>query len=251
MNNTLTYTIPETGLILLEADNQPSGRTYEMRFRDMPTEDKPREKLLKYGPSNLTVPELLAVIINVGSTKEDVLAMSTRVVKEYGERALSAQTNPAALAADLEIPIYKAAQIVACGELGRRFFQKNKSGLTMVRTAKDVYSYARDMERLPKEHLRGIYLNSHYRVIHDEVLSIGTINANLVHPREVFKPAVEYGAAAIILVHNHPSGIITPSAADIEITEQLIAAGKIMGLNLIDHVIIGNGKYNSIEAQYG
>src|SRR3989338_1726059 len=247
---TNTYTIPETGLILLEADALSSGRTYFLRIKDMPSEDKPREKLLKYGPSNLTVQELLAVIINTGSTKEDVLAMSARVVKEYGERALSAQTNPATLATDLEIPIHKAAQIVACGELGRRFFQKNKSGLTMVRTAKDVFNYARDMERLPKEHLRGIYLNSHYRVIHDEVLSIGTINANLIHPREVFKPVVEYGAAAVILVHNHPSGIVTPSAADIEITEQLIAAGKIMGIHLIDHVIIGNGKHCSVEAQY-
>jgi DNA repair protein RadC len=95
-----------------------------------------------------------------------------------------------------------------------------------------------------------LYLNSHYRVIHDEVLSIGTINANLIHPREVFKPALEYGAAAVILVHNHPSGITTPSAADIEITEQLVAAGKIMGINLIDHVIVGHTKYISIPVVY-
>lgn len=246
-----TYTIPETGLMLMAADMPINNRTYVLRIKDMPTEDKPREKLLKYGPSNLTVQELLAIILNTGSTKEDVLAMSARVVKEYGERALSAQTNPAALAEDLDIPLHKAAQIVACGELGRRFWQKNKGGLAVVRTAKDVFSYARDMERLPKEHLRGIYLNSHYRVIHDEVLSIGTINANLVHPREVFRPALEYGAAAVILVHNHPSGITTPSAADVEITEQLIAAGKIMGINLIDHVIIGNGKHTSVDVQYG
>lgn len=246
-----TYTIPDTDLVMMETDVVPGGRTYVLRIKDMPSEDKPREKLLKYGPTNLTVQELLAVVINTGSTKEDVLAMSARLVKEYGERALSAQTNPAALATDLDIPIYKAAQIVACGELGRRFFQKNKSGLAIVRTAKDVYNYARDMERLPKEHLRGIYLNSHYRVIHDEVLSIGTINASLIHPREVFKPAVEYGAVAVILVHNHPSGIITPSAADVEITEQLIAAGKIMGINIIDHIIIGNGKHTSVEVQYG
>jgi DNA repair protein RadC len=245
-----TYTIPQNGLILMTADTPINDRTYVLRIKDMPNEDKPREKLIKYGPSNLTVSELLAVILTTGTVKEDVLAMSARVVKEYGERALSAQINPTILAADLNIPVQKAAQIVACSELGRRFYQKNKNGLAMVRTAKDVFLYTRDMERLPKEHLRGLYLNSHYRVIHDEVLSIGTINANLIHPREVFKPALEYGAAAVILVHNHPSGITTPSAADIEITEQLVAAGKIMGINLIDHVIVGHTKYISIPVVY-
>ena len=245
-----TYTIPETGLMLIDASYLTAGRTYVLKIKDMPTEDKPREKLLKYGPSNLTVAELLAVVITTGSKNEDVLVMANRMVKEYGGRALSSQTDATTLAKDLQIPVVKATQIIACGELGRRFYQKNKAGLATVRTAKDVYEYARDMERLPKEHLRGIYLNAHYRVIHDEVLSIGTINANVVHPREVFKPALEYGAAAVILVHNHPSGFPTPSAADVEITEQLVAAGKIMGVHLIDHVVIGNGKYTSIDVQY-
>lgn len=245
-----TYTIPETGLVLVDASYLSMERPYVLKIKDMPTEDKPREKLLKYGPSNLSAPELLAVIMNTGSKNEEVLAMATRVLKEYGERALTSQTDAVALARDLEIPELKAAQIVACNELGRRFYQKNKSGLATVRTAKDVFNYAKEMANLPKEHLRGIYVNTHYRVIHDEVLSIGTINTNLVHPREVFKPALEYGAAAVILVHNHPSGSSTPSATDIEITEQLVAAGKIMGVHLIDHVVIGDNKYTSINVQY-
>ncbi len=243
-----TYTFPDTNLTLVETG--PVERTYVLRVKDMLEEDKPREKLLKYGPSTLSIHELLAVVLNTGTIKEDVLAMATRVVKEYGERALSAQTNAAALAHDLEIPLGKATQIIACSELGRRFYQKNKSGLAVLRTAKDVFTYTRDMERLPKEHLRGLYLNSHYRVIHDEVLSIGTINANLIHPREVFRPAIEYGAAAIILVHNHPSGVTKASGADVEVTEQLVAAGKIIGIHLIDHVIIGQGKCASVEVQY-
>lgn len=244
-----TYTIPQTDLVLIDASSL-CERPYVLKIKDMPDEDKPREKLLKYGPSNLSVAELLAIVFNTGSKNEDVLAVANRVVKDYGERALASQTNAAALAKDLDIPELKATQIVACSELGRRFYQKNKAGLTLVRNAKDVFNYARDMANLPKEHLRGIYLNTHYRVIHDEVLSIGTINTNLIHPREVFKPALEYGAAAMILVHNHPSGVPTASAADIEITEQLVAAGKIMGLHLIDHVIIGNNKYISVEVQY-
>lgn len=243
-----TYTLQDTNLTLVETGSVE--RTYTLRVRDMLTEDKPREKMLKFGPESLSIHELLAVVLNTGTIKEDVLAMATRVVKEYGERALSAQTNAANLSHDLDIPLGKATQIVACSELGRRFYQKNRTGLAVLRTAKDVYQYVRDMERLPKEHLRGLYLNSHYRVIHDEVLSIGSINANLIHPREVFKPAIEYGAAAIILVHNHPSGITKPSAADIEVTEQLVAAGKIIGIHLIDHIIIGQGKSASIEVRY-
>lgn len=245
-----SYTITDTNLMLIDASKLTLERPYILKVRDMPNEDKPREKLLKYGPANLTVAELLAVIMNTGTKNEDVLAMATRVLKEYGERALTSQVDAVVLAKDLKIPEMKAAQIVACNELGRRFYQKNKAGLTVVRTAKDVFNYAKDMANLPKEHLRGIYVNTHYRVIHDEVLSIGTINANMIHPREVFRPALEYGAAAVILVHNHPSGIPTASATDIEITEQIVAAGKIMGTPLIDHVIIGNNRYISIDISY-
>ncbi len=244
-----TYTIPQTDLVLIDA-SALSERSYVLKIKDMPAEDKPREKLLATGPANLSVAELLAIVFNTGSKNEDVLALATRVIKDYGERSLANQTNARALAKDLEIPEMKALQIVACSELGRRFYQKNKAGLVAVRNAKDVFAYTRDMVNLPKEHLRGIYLDTHYRVIHDEVLSIGTINTNVVHPREVFKPALEYGAAAMILVHNHPSGVIAASAVDIEITEQLVAAGKILGVPLIDHVIIGNNKYSSIDIQY-
>lgn len=226
------------------------GRTYVLKIRDLPNEDKPREKLIKYGPDSLSVHELLAVVLNTGTTREDVLAMSSRVVKEYGERTLAGQTNPTRLATELQIPLGKAAQIVACSALGQRFYSRRAGGPAVLRTAKDVYQYARDMERLPKEHLRGIYLNTHHRVIHDEVISIGTINANLIHPREVYKPAIEYGAAAILLVHNHPSGIVKPSQADIDITTQLIEVGKIIGIGIVDHVIIGQGKFSSIDAEY-
>jgi len=107
-----------------------------------------------------------------------------------------------------------------------------------------------DMRNLPKEHLRGIYLNSHHRIIHDEVISIGTINSNMVHPREVFKPAIEHGAAAVILAHNHPSGIVTPSQADIDITNHIIEVGKLIGIPVIDHVVITKNKFISIDVAY-
>ncbi len=245
-----SYTLSNFDL-LFEEGTVPAGKTYDiLKIKDMPSEDKPREKLGKYGPAALSVAELIAVILNTGTVKEEVMMMSSRIIKDYGERSLAGQTDASKLSKDMDIPLHKAMQIVACAELGKRFFERKVQGIQTVRTAKDVYEYLRDMRDLPKEHLRGIYLNTHHRVIRDEVISIGTINSNLIHPREVFKPAIEYGAAAVILAHNHPSGIPTPSEADIEITKHIIAAGKMIGIPLLDHVIIGKNKFVSIEADY-
>jgi DNA repair protein RadC len=150
----------------------------------------------------------------------------------------------------MDIPIVKACQIVACGELGRRFYDKSESGFTTIRSAKDVYEYLQDMRNLPKEHLRGLYLNSHSKILRDEVISIGTVNSNMIHPREVFRPAIEANAAAIVLAHNHPSGEASPSAEDIEITKQLVQAGKILGITVLDHVIITKNSFTSVNANY-
>lgn len=225
-------------------------RQYPLKIHDLPEDERPREKLMKQGPEALSLPELLAVILGTGSTKESILSMANRIIREYGERSVISQNDAKKLAEDLGIPEGKACQIVACGEIGRRLYQKNSAGFTVIRSAQDVHEYLRDMHNLPKEHLRGLYLNSHNRIIHDEVISIGTINANLVHPREVFRPAVEYSAAAIVLAHNHPSGVLTPSTQDVEITNQLIEAGKVIGINVLDHVIITKESFSSISANY-
>jgi len=225
-------------------------KEYVLKIRDLPLGETPREKLKLHGPETLSLPELLAVVLNVGSKNEGIMEMANRIVKEYGEKSIFAEKNPAKLAEDLSIPVIKACQIVACGELGKRFYEKNSSGFTVIRTAKDAYEYLRDMHNLPKEHLRGLYLNSHNRIIHDEVISIGTINTNIVHPREVFRPAIEYSAAAVILAHNHPSGSAVPSKEDVEITEQLVRAGKIIGINILDHVVVTKDGYVSIKANY-
>lgn len=235
---------------MVVADQKGDIREYILRIADMPLESRPREKLMKQGPGSLSVIELLAVLLNTGSTKEGVMEMANRIIREYGERSIIAEHDPEKLAHDLGVPVGKACQIIACGELGRRFYQKNNSGFTTIRSAKDVYEHLRDMHNLPKEHLRGLYLNAHNRIIHDEVISIGTINANLIHPREVFRPAIEYSAVAIVLAHNHPSGTPTPSEQDVEITNQLIHAGKIIGINVLDHVIITKDTFMSISANY-
>jgi DNA repair protein RadC len=215
-----------------------SDREYTLRFRDIPTEKKPRERLVREGPGALSTPELLASILVTGTQKEDVMAMANRIVQEYGEQSALFSTDAKMLAEDLDIPLGKAVQIIACGELGRRFFKRNRNGAPVIRTARDVYEYTIDMRNLTKEHLRGLYLNTHYQLVHDEIISIGTIDANIVHPREVFRPALAHAAAAVILVHNHPSG---------NVSQQLHEAGKMIGIELIDHIVITADTFTSIS----
>src|SRR5579864_1357843 len=177
--------------------------------------------------------------------------MSRRLLKEYGDNIVVNQKDPRKVAALLGLPLIKSCQLVACFELGRRLFKAGDGRKPIViRTASQVYDYLKDMRDLPKEHLRGLYLDSHYQLIHDELISIGTLTSNVIHPREVFRPALEFSAAALILAHNHPSGVPKPSEADLAITRQIIEAGKVLGIGLLDHVIIAKNKHESIPVEY-
>lgn len=223
-------------------------KKYVLKVADMPASDRPREKLLGSGPKNLNLTELLAIIINSGTKKEEVMSMASRLLAEYGEKNITKQTDPQVLAKEMDLPLVKACQLVACFELGRRLWQKKSAGLTTIRSAKDVYDYLLDMRNLAKEQVRALYLNQHYQLIHDEVVSLGTAGASIFDAKEVFKPAIQYGASAVVLAHNHPSGKLGASDADKQITEQLRQAGEILGIEFIDHVIIGQNKYNSLMA---
>lgn len=228
---------------------QETNSSYVLRIRDLPLSEKPREKLIALGPTNLTVAELVAIILEVGTKKEEVLVMAERILKEYGEKAIIHETNPQKLSEALGIPITKACRLIASFELGRRYFASRSGRAVYVRNAKQAYQYLRGMGSLQKEQFRGLYLNSRYQVVHDEVISVGSLTANIVHPREVFQPALEYGAVAIIIAHNHPSGNLLPSNADLEVTEQLDAAGRLLGIDLLDHLIITNQAYKSIRKE--
>lgn len=239
------YHLSESNII-----TEHGEKTYKLHIKDLPEEEKPREKLIKYGPSVLSSAELLAVLLNTGTKKEGVLEMTNRLLKEYGDKAIVDQRDPKKVQGALNIPLVKACQIVACFELGRRSFKTRTGGAVHLRTPKQVFEYVKDMRELSKEHLRGLYLDNHYRLIRDEVISIGSLTANITHPREVFRPALEYSASAMILVHNHPSGVVKPSESDIEITKQLVEAGKILGIHLLDHVIVTKKEYTSVPVKY-
>jgi len=238
MNN--TYAIKDNDLIL------GSSKKYVLRIKDMDEANKPREKLIKHGSDFLSVSELLAVVFTVGTRKENVLQMTHRILKEYGERAIVSERKPVKLAQELDIPLNKACQIVACFELGRRYFSEKDGRSIFIRSAKQAFEYLSDMKNLPKECLRGLYLNSRYQIVHDEVISMGSLTSNIVHAREVFRPAIECSAAAVIIAHNHPSGSLLPTQSDFEVTDKLVQAGGVLGIDILDHVIIAGDKYISI-----
>jgi len=220
---------------------------YVLRLRDLPVEEKPREKLLDLGAAHLSVAELIAIIWGVGTRKEDVLAMAKRTMKEYGEGALAGgNVSAKSLAETAGIPLHKACQVVASLELGRRFYAQHGGRPTFVRNAAQAREYLKDMGTSQKEQLRGLYLSSRYQVIHDEVISVGSLTANIVHPREVFRPAIEHSAVAVIIAHNHPSGSLEPTAADLTVTRQLQEAGRTLGIDLLDHLIIAGDTHTSI-----
>lgn len=234
------YSLVDTDVITHE------GSRYILRVRDLPLEDKPREKMLALGPGDLTHAELMAVLLGVGTKKEEVFAMSHRILREYGEKALVSEKNPKALAETLDIPIAKACQIVASFELGRRFYQDKAGKPVFIRTAQQAFEHLKSMGHLQKEQLRGLYLNSRYQVIYEEVISIGSLTANIVHPREVFQPAIEHGAVAVIVAHNHPSGNPSPTTDDHTVTRQLRQAGTILGIDLLDHIVIAGNEFISM-----
>jgi DNA repair protein RadC len=231
----------------LRDHNLVMGETpYVLRIRDLPIEEKPREKLQQLGPGSLSVAELVAIIIGVGTRKEDVMAMSRRIISEYGEKAIINETNPERLASALAIPIGKAQQIIACAEFGRRMFSVDGGKPVYIRTANQAFQHVAHIGYLKKEQLRGLYLNSRHELIHEEVISVGSLTANIVHPREVFQPAMARGAVGVIIAHNHPSGDPHPTDADYNVTIQLRAAGQLLGIELLDHIVVAKGIYKTV-----
>lgn len=236
-----SYVLKDRDLLFIAKEKE-----YVLRVRDLPINDKPREKLIEHGPTALSEVELLAIVLNAGTRKEEIFSMVSRILKPYGENVIVNQSDPKILEKELEIPLGKACQIVASFELGRRFFKQPNGRPVILRTPRQVFEHLKEMGNLPKEYLRGLYLDSRHRLVHDEVISIGSLTANIVHPREVFRPALEHQAVAVIIAHNHPSGVLRATREDVKITEQLAEAGKIMGIDLLDHIIIGKNKFVSI-----
>ncbi|UCF79385.1 MAG: DNA repair protein RadC [Candidatus Eiseniibacteriota bacterium] len=213
---------------------------------DLPRVDRPREKLAQKGSSALSDAELLAVILGTGTRGIGVLQIAREILKSHGMSRL-----PSVSLSDLEttkgVGIARACQILACMELGRRVFCPENEFSALVKQPEDAAALSRELSVARKEHFCTLYLDTRNRLIKKEIISIGTLNASLVHPREVFQPAVECSAASVILVHNHPSGDAEPSREDLLLTKRLVAAGEIMGIDVLDHVIVARRSFVSLK----
>ncbi len=213
----------------------------------MPLVDKLRETMLKNGPKALSDSELLAIILRTGNKRENVINVANRLFSKYNVKSLS-RISIGSLKKELGIGEAKACQIIACFELGRRLARFKEDKKLVIKNAKDIAKvFIPEMSSLKKEHFKGIYLDSRKKIIKEETIFIGSLNESVIHPREIFQIALNENAAALILIHNHPSGNPKPSKEDIEITKKLIEAGDILGIPVLDHIIIGDKKYFSMR----
>ncbi len=217
-----------------------------MKIKDLPKVDRPREKLEKYGPDKLSNAELLAVILGKGMKGLNVLELSHKIFRKFSGTSL-ADANSKELKNFLGLGGAKSCAIVACFELSRRLLKDKKAELIL--SPKDVWENLIDIRNSKKEHFIVFYLDSRNQKIQREVISVGTLNASLIHPREVFEPAICHSAAQILISHNHPSGDVRPSDDDISVTKRLINAGKILGIEVIDHVVVSQCAYLSLKCE--
>jgi DNA repair protein RadC len=218
-------------------------------IRDLPLGDRPRERLRDAGAQSLSTAELLAILLRVGSAKENALAQASRLLARFGGLPDIARASFAELCGEDGIGEAKAAQIQAALELGMRLAATTSGGVRpMVRTPDDIAGlYLAEMSLLDQEQVRVVLLDSRNRVIATPMVFKGTVHTSQVRVAELLSPALRAHATAIVLLHNHPSGDPTPSAADIQITQTLFDAATLMGIELYDHIIIGGGTYASMS----
>jgi len=217
-------------------------------IKEMNESDRPRERLLKYGVGSLSNIELLALLIRSGTKKTSVIELAKKVL-DYIDQIddLKRITYEELLKID-GIKEAKATSIISAIELGNRLNSIKHGKKQVITTHKDVYFLIQnEIAHLEQEHFICIYLNTKSEVIKKETIFIGTINQTLIHPREIFKLAIKLLATSIILVHNHPTGDSNPSKADIIVTNKLIEISLIIGIEIINHIIIGKNEYYSIK----
>jgi DNA repair protein RadC len=218
-----------------------------LRLRELPRAERPRERLIDLGARALTATELLAILIGSGGARRSALALAHDVLATTDGSLRRLSTQPvASLTAIHGLGVARAMAIHAALELGRRLSTEARDDGAPLRSPRDVWTaFAPRLEDLPVEEFHVAVLDSQHRLDRDITVTRGILNSSLVHPREVFREAIAERAAAIILVHNHPSGDPTPSPDDRAITSQLVAAGRLLDIPVADHVVIGRGRYLS------
>ena len=227
---------------------------YRLRMKDIPFNERPYEKLEKYGPEILSNAELLAIVIRTGSQEETSVSLAQRLLTYGGNTggiAFLHDMSVEELKRTKGIGRVKALQIKAVMELSKRVSASfiNNNRVTIKSPVEVSTLLMEEMRHLKKEIFKIILLNTKNHIIKYMDVSVGSLNSSIVHPREVFSEAVKAGCSGVLLVHNHPSGDPEPSREDIETTQRLVNAGNILGIKVLDHVVIGDGKYISFKEQ--
>lgn len=210
--------------------------------------DRPRERFLYQGAANVSNEELIALILRSGTKDEPVLQIASRLMQQLEHIQALKMTTLEELTKTKGIGTIKAVQLLAAVELGKRIASKNPLERYTIRSPADAAAYVmEDLTGLQQEHFLVMYLNVKNHVLHKEVVFIGSLNASLVHPREIFRNAIKRSAASILVAHNHPSGTTTPSPEDLDVTTRLVEVGKLVGIEVVDHLIIGDYDYLSLK----
>lgn len=219
-------------------------------INDLPISERPRERLIKLGSESLSSQEVLALILGRGIKGESVMFTAQRLLSQFGNLGDIADASIEELSSVKGIGVAKASQIKAASEFGKRTAKcPDIESKIVIKTPDDVVNQVKSsLKNKKREHFLSVLLNTRNRLIKVVPVSVGSLDSSIVHPREAFKEAISASAASIIFVHNHPSGDPQPSEDDVKLTKRLIEAGKIIGIEVLDHVIIGNETFVSIKA---
>jgi len=228
--------------------NDEAQAEYRPMIRDLPVDERPRERLAHAGEGALSMAELLAIILRTGVGGESALALATRLISRYGGLPGLARASFTELRAEKGLGPAKTAQLKAALELGRRMLLAAPEDRFVVRSPADVAQLLMaEMGHLEQEHFRVLYLDTRNRLLGSETVYVGSLNASHIRVSEVFREAVKRNCASIIVAHNHPSGDPTPSPEDVEVTRQLVAAGNLLDIEVLDHLIIGQQRFVSLR----
>lgn len=220
----------------------------QLLLRDVPEEERPRERMLQLGAEHLSNAELIALLLRTGSQGESVINLAQRVLQETKGLRQLLDSSIHELTKIRGIGDAKAIQILAGIELGKRIMKLKSEERVAIHSPETVADYLmEEMRYLYQEHFVCLYLNIKNKIIHRKNVFVGSLNSSVVHPREIFREAIRCSAGAIICAHNHPSGDPTPSPEDLMVTQRLVEAGMTVGIEVIDHLIIGDGTFFSMR----
>ncbi|MFA5942475.1 MAG: DNA repair protein RadC [Candidatus Paceibacterota bacterium] len=208
-----------------------------LAIKNLPTHERPREKLIAKGVGNLTDKELLAILLRTGRTGRSAIDIAESILAKYPKKEIL-NISFADLKKMNGIGADKACTLLAAFEFTKRVLDVQKGGRPIIENTEQALAQLHDIRNHKKEHFVALYLNARNELIHREDISVGTVNASIVHPREVFAPALEHNATAVIVAHNHPSGSAEPSPEDHEVTTRLREAGKLLGISFVNHLIV-------------